>query len=117
MKIREYMAANQFRYHDNWAQISRQTRKRTRDICCWCWKEKSALTHHAAYINSQGELVGWDDIGILLFGLCQNCHLAIAHSPSNWIVSRFGAMANRNSDEFLEQIRLRFLALKYSPKS
>lgn len=107
------MEANQFRYHRDWSKISRETRKQTRNICCWCWREKATLTHHAAYVNFRNQLAGWDDIGVLLFPFCQKCHLAIAHHPDNWIVSDFGVMANRNTDKFIEIMQIKFFSLKY----
>ena len=112
MTIREYMEQNKFRYHSDWQKISKKCRRQTNNICCWCWKNEATLTHHAAYINPRNELVGWDDIGALLFPLCQDCHLPIAHHPSNWIVSRFGIMANRNTEKFQELLMIKFYGLK-----
>ena len=104
----EYFDKYGFRYHSDWRKISLEARRRTNHRCSFCQWKPANQTHHAAYLKSNGGLVDWEDIGTLLFPLCEDCH-GIAHRKKHWIISRdFGCMANRNTDEFIDRLVLRY---------
>lgn len=100
-----------YRLNKDWSKISLSARHSTNFLCCDCKTTKATETHHAAYYNEKGQLIGFDDIGQWCFPLCRPCHEK-AHLKQNWVIvgGVVDSINNRNTEDYrqylIEQYKL-----------
>lgn len=93
-----------FRYGKRWEKISLAARDECQS-CCFCLIKKSAITHHVAYVDNEGNLL-LDNVilGEHIFPLCRPCH-RIVHSGNNYLVN-VEKQFNKNSQKIVKRLDL-----------
>ena len=119
-KFKNTSTETDFRYPQNWSEISRQIRQEY-PICCLCHKNRSEEVHHKAYRKKGGGLLlhtnekNKGKVGVHYFPLCLSCHdkahiIAGANGRKNitYILHPTDKSFNRNTPAFSRQLKLGF---------
>lgn len=81
----------------------KKAHKATGQRCVICL-EKSTNIHHSRYGN--------DVIGVSIFPVCSICHTKVCHDLANWIEHKTDKMKSKNTEQFEEYLKMRYLFLQ-----